>query len=376
MDVEPFAIAVSDEEINDLKTRLERTRWPDAVRDGGWDYGTNPEYLKELCRYWQTQFDWRKEERALNRVRHCRAQVEGFGLHFVHERAKNGRGLPLLLVHGYPDSFARFQKLVPLLVDGDEAFDLIVPSLPGFGFSEQPTDRGMGPAKIARLLHGLMTGLGYARYAAHGGDWGTAITEQLARLAPDALTGIHQTDVSWRRILAIDPKDLSLAEKAFLDKGRRFREMEAGYAIIQSTKPQSLAYAMTDSPAGLAGWIVEKMRAWSDCDGDVEKRFDKDAILQNVSLYWFTRTAGSAFRLYFEAMREKPSGNEPMREVPRGFAVFPKELAVAPREFAERFYDVRRWSEMPRGGHFAALEEPELLAGELRAFFHGDLHGH
>jgi pimeloyl-ACP methyl ester carboxylesterase len=288
--------------------------------------------------------------------------------------------MPLLLTHGYPDSFLRFERIIPMLtdparfgIDPDDAFDVVVPSLPGFGFSDPSARKGMTPLKIAELFAKLMPALGYERYGAHGGDWGGAITDALVQVAPDALIGSHHTEVSWKHIFSIDPKTLTSAEQKYIKAGKRWRDTEGAYAMLQGTKPQTLAYAMTDSPTGLAGWIVEKMRAWSDCGGDVERRFTKDQLLTNVSLYWFTRTAGSAFRLYYEAMRACDANTTPERRVPRAFAMFPKDLVNAPREFAERFFDVRRFTEMPRGGHFAAHEEPALLAEDLRAFFFRDL---
>jgi pimeloyl-ACP methyl ester carboxylesterase len=383
MKIEPFTIAVPDADLHQLIDRLGATRWPDAVMDAGWDYGTNLEYLQQLCRYWKSEFDWRRQEQRLNELPQQRASIDGLGVHFVHQRSRSGsrRTIPLLLTHGYPDSFLRFERIIPMLTDPerfgadpDEAFDVVVPSLPGHGFSDRPLEKGMNPSEIARRFAALMAGLGYERYAAHGGDWGNAVTEELANVAPEALIGTHHTEVSYQHIFTVDPRDLSESEAQYVEAGKHWQMTEGAYAMLQGTKPQTLAYAMTDSPAGLAAWIVEKMRAWSDCDGEVERRFSKDQLLTNISLYWFTRTAGSAFRLYFETMRSNPATRAPPeRRVPRAFAIFPKDIVPAPRAFAERFYDVRRWTEMPRGGHFAALEEPALLADDLRAFFFRDL---
>jgi pimeloyl-ACP methyl ester carboxylesterase len=382
MDIQEFRIAIPDREIAELKSRLKNTRWPDAVRGAEWNYGTKLEYLQKLCGYWATEFDWRLQEERLNGFRQYRAKIDGTTIHFIHQksRSRSKHRMPLLLTHGYPDSFVRFERLIPMLTDPasvgrdpDDAFDVVVPSLPGFGFSDRPSEKGMTPVKIAEIFAKLMSALGYERYGAHGGDWGGAVTDALVQVAPDALVGTHHTEVSWKRLFSIDPNALTSRERIYLEAGKRWLKTEGAYAMIQSTKPQSLAYAMTDSPAGLAGWIVEKMRAWSDCGGEVEKRFTKDELLTNISVYWFTRTAGSAFRLYHEAMNSADVHTTPESRIPRGFAMFPKDLVNAPREFAERFYDVRRFTEMPRGGHFAAHEEPALLAEELRAFFFRDL---
>jgi len=372
----PFQIAVPDSVLEDLQRRLDATRWPDSVEGAGWDYGTNLEYLKELVAYWRTQFDWREQERSLNRFTQFRSEVDGFGLHFIYERGKGPAPLPLLLSHGWPDSIARLQKLIPRLTDpaahgGDanDSFDVIVPSLPGFGFSDRPTTRGFSVTRIAKLFAKLMHDeLGYARYAAHGGDWGSAITESLAMQTPEQLIGIHLTDIPFWRLLAIPAKELGPSAEKFLQAGRHWSRTEGAYGAIQATKPQTLAFGLNDSAVGLAGWIVEKFRTWSDCDGDVERCFSKDELLTNVMIYWATQTIHSACRTYYESQRDLPQ--KPARiEVPTGVAMFPKDLVNAPREYGERFFNIQRWQEMPQGGHFAALEQPDLLASELREFF-------
>jgi pimeloyl-ACP methyl ester carboxylesterase len=376
MAITPFQIAVPSAELDDLRARLARTRWPDQLEGAGWDYGTDLHYLAELCRYWEREFDWRKQEAALNSFHQFRAQIGGLGLHFIHERAPGPGALPLLLTHGYPDSFARFRKLIPLLTrpaPGGEAFDVVVPSLPGYGFSDRPRDRGMTPDRIAGLFLELMTELGYDRFVAHGGDWGGMVSDALARLAPERVLARHQTDLPWRLLFSVKPEELTEPERRFLAAGKRWQKTEGAYGMIQGTRPQTLAYAMNDSPAGLAGWIVEKFRAWSDCGGDVERRFTRDELLTHITIYWVTQTAGSAFRIYYETAANKAPAPPARQRVPIGLAIFPHEIVPVPREFAERFYDVRRWTTMPRGGHFAAMEEPELLAEDLRALFFGDL---
>jgi pimeloyl-ACP methyl ester carboxylesterase len=377
MSVDQFEVSVTQDTLVDLHGRLAATRWPDEVSEAGWDYGANLAYMRELVDYWRDGFDWRAQEKAINRLGHFRAEVDGFGIHFIHEHGKGPDPMPLVLTHGWPDSFFRFHKLVPMLTDparygGDPAdsFDVVVPSLPGYGFSDRPTERGFTVERTADLFANLMSEeLGYRRFGAHGGDVGSGVTEKLANAHADSLIGIHLTDVPYWHLFTIPHEGLSEAERGYLEAGRRWQMEEGAYALIQSTKPQTPAYALNDSPAGLAAWIVEKFRSWSDCDGEVEKRFTKDELLANVMIYWATETINSSFRVYYETQHNPPEHPSEYIRVPTGVAIFPKDLVPAPREFAERFFEVQRWTEMPRGGHFAAMEEPEQLAEDLRAFF-------
>jgi len=383
MAIHPFKIDISTAVLEDLWSRLAATRWPEGLRDPGWNDGTSEVYLKELLQHWQHGFDWRAQEQAINRFAQFRTEVHGVGMHFIHERGRGGRPLPLILTHGYPDSFLRFRKLIPMLVDptahgGDAAdsFDIIVPSLPGYGFSDKPRDPGV-LFRIGDLWASLMTEqLGYQRFGAHGGDWGSTVTEHLARSHAASVVGIHLTDVPFLHLFE-KPKDLTHREQAFVDSAEKWQKKEGAYALIQGTSPQTLAYGLNDSPAGLAAWIVEKFRAWSDCSGDIETRFTKDELLTHVTLYWATGTIRSAFQLYYDAtnagaltwvveMFRKWVGST---SVPTGFASFPRDISPPPREWADRFFNIERWTEMPRGGHFAAMEEPELLAEDIRAFF-------
>jgi pimeloyl-ACP methyl ester carboxylesterase len=378
--VRPFRVDVADEVLTDLGERLARTRWPDEVEGAGWDYGTDLAYLRELVEYWRTGFDWRERERALNRLPQFVAPVLGLDVHFVHLRGVGPDPFPLVVTHGWPSSFAEMHRIVGPLADPGchgadpaDAFDVVVPSLPGFGFSARPARRG--PTRVDRLWRKLMTDvLGYPRFGAHGGDVGARVTSALGRFHGDVVAGIHlgSVDLEWP-----DPvppaAELSAAERDYLERVRRWEREEGAYGEIQATRPQTLAYGLNDSPAGLAAWIVEKFRAWSDCGGDVESRFSKDELLTNITLYWVTGTIGSSMRRYFEA-RHDPAPN-PLApgeriETPTGVAMFPgeKDLLV-PREWAERCYDLRRWTEMPRGGHFPALEEPGLLVEDIRGFF-------
>jgi pimeloyl-ACP methyl ester carboxylesterase len=377
MSVDHFEVSVTQDTLVDLHGRLAATRWPDEVSEAGWDYGANLAYMRELVDYWRDGFDWRAQEKAINRLGHFRAEVDGFGIHFIHEHGKGPDPMPLVLTHGWPDSFFRFHKLVPMLTDparygGDPAdsFDVVVPSLPGYGFSDRPTERGFTVERTVDLFAKLMSEeLGYRRFGAHGGDVGSGVTEKLANAHADSLIGIHLTDVPYWHLFTIPHEGLSEAERGYLEAGRRWQMEEGAYALIQSTKPQTPAYALNDSPAGLAAWIVEKFRSWSDCDGEVERRFTKDELLANVMIYWATETINSSFRVYYETQHNPPEHPSEYIRVPTGVAIFPKDLVPAPREFAERFFEVQRWTEMPRGGHFAAMEEPELLAEDLRAFF-------
>lgn len=374
-DIRPFRIDVPQADLDDLRERLGRTRWTDEIEGAGWDYGTNLGYLRELTDYWRDGFDWRAREEELNRFAQFRAEIDGFGVHFVHERGKGPDPMPILLLHGWPDSFYRMDKIVPMLTDpahfGDDpadSFDVVVPSLPGFGFSDRPQERGWNTARDVALFEPLMTGvLGYERYASHGGDGGSPISQSLARSHPESVVGIHLTDIGWDKAMQVDPSTLSEAEQRYLNDLEQSSLEEGGYVMIQGSRPQTLGYGLNDSPVGLAAWILEKFRAWSDCDGDVEKRFTKDELLTNITIYWVTQTINSSIRGYYEGMHSW-SEPGPRLEVPTGLALFPTDNPP-PREMAERFFDVRRWTQMPRGGHFAAMEEPELLAEDIRAFF-------
>lgn len=380
MAVQPYRISVPQPVLDDVRNRLSRIRWPGETENAGWDMGANLDYMREFCAYWQILFDWRRQEEYLNSFPQFRAEVDGIGIHFIHLRGEGPDPIPIVLTHGWPDSFARFLKLIPLLVhpeaDSEPSFDVIVPSLPGFGFSDKPTKPGMS-FNFADLIHKLMTQvLGYSRYAAHGGDWGGMVTEHLARSYSKWVIGIHLTDVPFYHSFQ-KPSDPTSAEKNFLEKMENFPRTEGAYAMIQGTRPQTLAYGLTDSPAGLAAWLVEKFRSWSDCHGDVEKRFTKDELLTNVMIYWVTSGIDSSFLPYYDLMHAGAVrwGVEAVKsfigssDVPAAFALFPKDLSSPPREWAERFFNVQRWTEMPRGGHFAAMEEPELLAEDLRLFF-------
>ena len=381
----PFEIAIEDAVLEDLKERLAQTRWPDEIPGAGWDYGSNLDYIKELVEYWRTGFDWRAQEKKLNAFNHMKTDVDGLSIHFILERGQGPNPMPLVITHGWPSCFFEMSKIIPLLADpgshgGDpaDAFDVVAPSLPGFGFSEASKDRGMQVQKVADLWAKMMTeNLGYPRFAAQGGDIGAGVTSRLGYAHHDKMYGIHLTSVTRPTpYLGPGSRPLTEEEVAHSAQRERWQQDEGGYNHIQGTKPQTLSYGLNDSPAGLAAWIVEKYRTWSDLfledgsRGDVESRYTKDELLTIVTIYWVTGTIGSSVRMY----KENQSHLWVMEEeekvpAPAGMALFPQEIAKPPREWAERSYDVRRWQEMPRGGHFAALEEPELLAHEVREFF-------
>lgn len=375
-----FEINIGQKVIDDLKERLSRTRWPDEIENANWECGTNRSYLRELCAYWQNDFDWKEQERYLNSFSHYKADVDGFTLHFIYEKGKGKHTIPLLLTHGWPDSFIRFLKLIPLLTKADEngvSFDVIVPSIPGYGFSGIPNAPGMNPVKIADLLGRLMTKeLGYEKFVAQGGDWGSTITEMLSRHYPENVLAIHLTDIPFIHLFDIPEGELRPEEKDYLEKGRQWQQQEGAYAMIQSTKPQTLGYGLNDSPAGLASWIIEKFYRWSDNHGDLENAFSKDELLTNLTIYWSTETINSATRLYYESARamanvkpENAGADKATKlQTPTGVAIFPKDLITAPRAYADRIFNIAQWTEFKEGGHFAAMEKPELLAEDIREF--------
>ncbi len=377
VEARPFRLHVPDSAIDDLRERLARTRFPDQAPGEPWAYGTDVAFLKRLVGHWRDGFDWRAEEARLNAHAQFKVPLHGIDVHYLHVEGKGPKPYPLLLSHGWPGSVFEFLDIIPRLTDparfgGDpaDAFTVVAPSLPGYGLSFAPGQRRFGVEAIADCLAELMSGvLGYERFAAQGGDWGAFVTSRLATVHADKLIGIHVNLLAVRR----DPKMLSnptREERRFLGELEAWIKDETGYQWIQGTRPQTLAFGLSDSPAGLAAWIVEKFRAWSDCGGDVESVFTKDHLLANISLYWFTGAIGSSFWPYYARMHAPwpiPDGGV---QVPMGYAAFPREILRPPRSMAEKVYtDIRRWTEMPKGGHFAAMEQPEALAREIVEFF-------
>ena len=379
MDVRPFEIAVPDQVLEDLRRRLAQTRWPDEIDRSGWEYGSNLDYLKELVEYWRSSFDWRAQEKKLNSFSHFKSQVDGLDIHFVHEKGTGPSPIPLVATHGWPGTFFEMSKILPLLTDpgnhgGDPAdsFDVVAPSLPGYGFSEASTEPGMQVLKVADMWAKLMTeNLGYPKFAAHGGDIGAGVTSRLGYAHPNSMIGIHLTSITRPTpYLGRGSEPMTVEEEVLVNQRERWQQAEGAYAHMHGTKPQTLSYGLNDSPVGLAAWIVEKYRTWSDCGGDVESRFTKDELLTTVTIYWVTQTIGSSTRMYFENQRSLWSmGRDEQVKAPTGVALFPQDIARPPREWAERSFNLKRWTEMDKGGHFAALEEPEMLVEDIRSFF-------
>ena len=372
-----FTVAVPEAILTDLRERLARARFPDEPPGAGWRYGADLAYVKALADYWRNKYDWRKWEAELNRFRQFTVPLAGIELHYIHEEGRGPRPMPLLLSHGWPGSVWEFRKILPLLTDparfgGDPAdsFTVVAPSLPGYGFSFAPGQPRFSVPEMADVFAALMTDvLGYRRYGAQGGDWGGFITAVLGHRQPKSLAGIHMNLLPLRRDVA-RPDAPTEEETAYLEDLGHFLREETGYQMIQGTKPQTLAYGLTDSPVGLAAWIVEKFRTWSDCGGDVERRFSKDELLSNITIYWVTGAIGSSFWPYYARLHGKwPLPDGARVDVPTGYAAFPKEIVRPPRAWAEKVFNIQRWTVMPAGGHFAAMEEPEALANEIRAFF-------
>ena len=374
---EPFAPRADPAVLEDLRARLRATRWPDAPEDAGWSLGTDLDYLRELAAYWADEFDWTAQEAALARLPRYRVRLGGVWIHFVHARAAGPAGpvLPLVLTHGWPDSFWRYTKVIGLLTDPAahgadpaDAFDVIVPDIPGFGYSDRPPGPVLDAVAVAGLWAQLMTILGYPRFGAAGGDIGGQVSRYLALDYPDRVAAVHRTDAG-AAVYTGDPADLAPEERAYRQRGAAWNATEGAYIAMQATKPQTAAFGLTDSPAGLAAWIVEKLRTWSDNDGDIEQSFTKDEILTNLTIYWLTATIGSSIRMY-HANAQIPAAQHTRKvQVPSGFSLFAGDIHHPPRAWLERTANLVRLTEPPRGGHFAAFEEPELYAEELRAFF-------
>ncbi len=378
MQPQPFTLRIPDEAVTDLRERLARTRLPDQAPGDPWAYGTAVDYLSGLLNYWRSGFDWRAAEARLNALPQYQAPLHDIDVHFLHVPGQGPNPCPLLLMHGWPGSVFEFMDIIPRLTDparfgGDpaDAFTVVAPSLPGYGLSFRPGQKRFGIEEIADCLADLMTEvLGYKRFAAQGGDWGGITASRMGYAHADKLLGIHVNLLAVRR----DPAELTEptpAEQQYLDELAHWLKEETGYQWIQGTRPQTLSFGLTDSPAGLAAWIVEKFRTWSDCGGDVESVFSKDALLSNISLYWFTGAIGSSFfPYYFRYHRPWPIPVGGTVAVPTGYAAFPREILRPPQSVAARTYtDIRRWTVMQRGGHFAAMEQPAALAEEVRAFF-------
>jgi pimeloyl-ACP methyl ester carboxylesterase len=371
--ITPFRIDVPEADLADLRERLRRTRWPEREPVDDWSQGIPLDYVKDLCRYWAEEYDWRASEARLNTFPQFRTELDGLGIHFLHVRSPEPDALPLVITHGWPGSIVEFHKVIGPLSDpaahgGDpaDAFHVVCPSLPGYGWSDKPSSAGWGTPRIAAAWAQLMSRLGYGRYGAQGGDWGASVTTYLAQQDADRLAGIHLNMV----IALPDPAtmdDLTEREEAAIASFGHYDRWDSGYSKQQSTRPQTLGYGLLDSPAGQCAWITEKFRAWTDCDGDPANVLSADEMLDNVMLYWLPGTGASSARLYWQSFRDF---NADPITVPTGCSIFPKEIFRPSRRWAEkRFTDLRYWNEPDKGGHFAALEQPETFVNELRACF-------
>ncbi|MGE0308239.1 MAG: epoxide hydrolase family protein [Acidimicrobiia bacterium] len=374
--VQGFEIRVDDRDLDDLRDRLTRTRWPDAETVDDWTQGVPLSYMRELCRYWANDYDWRASEKRLNAFPHFKAEVDGLGIHFIHARSPHRNAFPLVLTHGWPGSVVEFMKVIGPLVDpvahgGDaaDAFDIVCPSLPGYGFSDKPTGSGWGLERIADAWATLMNRLGYARYGAQGGDWGSAVTSYLGIRDPQHCAGIHLNMLVGRP----DPStfgDLTDEEQQVLASLKHYSDIDSGYAKLQCTRPQTIGYALADSPAAQAAWIMEKFWAWTDCNGHPEKALSRDEMLDDITLYWLTDSGASSARLYWESAALIAGAPRPPVTVPTGFTKFPCEIMSSSRRWAQGDYpNITYWNHVDKGGHFAAFEQPELFVNEVRSFF-------
>jgi epoxide hydrolase len=370
-DITPFRIAVSDDVLDDLRLRLARTRWPERECVDDWSQGIPLEYTRELAAYWADEYDWRSREALLNRFDQFTTDIDGLDIHFIHQRSPHDGALPLIITHGWPGSIVEFHKVIEPLTDptahggrAEDAFHVVCPSLPGYGFSGKPTNTGWGVGVVAEAWEKLMTRLGYDRYGAQGGDWGGAVTTAIGR------NGGHCAAIHLNFALAFPPAGLQSPtpeEQEALNAVEHYRRWDSGYSKQQSTRPQTLGYGLVDSPVGQLAWIVEKFWSWMDCDGHPENVLTKDELLDNVMVYWVTASAASSARMYWESY--KVWTGELRVALPTGIAAFPKEVIRAPRSWCEPNYNITHWTNMPRGGHFAAFEQPELFVEDLRAFF-------
>jgi pimeloyl-ACP methyl ester carboxylesterase len=373
-EIKPYRISVADDVLDDLKARLRRTRWPEAELVDDWSQGAPLAWIKDICRYWAEKYNWRQREARLNRFAQFTTEIDGLGIHFLHVRSPHPQAMPLIMTHGWPGSVVEFLKVIEPLTDptahggnAADAFHVVCPSLPGFGFSAKPTATGWGVDRIASSWAMLMDRLGYTRYGAQGGDWGSAVTTALGAQDLEHCAGIHITlAMSARANVEGQPTP---EEARALAGIKHYADWDSGYSKQQATRPQTLGYALTDSPSGQAAWILEKFWAWTDCDGHPENILDRDELLDNVMLYWVTASAASSARLYWESFGAKRRSANKVT-VPTGVAVFPKEIVTPVRKWMEASYtNIRHWREMPKGGHFAAFEQPELFVGEVRDFF-------
>lgn len=370
--VQPFRIAIPDADLIDLRERLHRTRWPERECVDDWSQGIPLDYTRELAGYWADVYDWRARERALNRFDQFTTEIDGLPIHFIHQRSPHEEAFPLVITHGWPGSVVEFHKVIEPLTDptrfggrAEDAFHVVCPSLPGYGFSGKPAETGWGIEKIAETWESLMGRLGYLRYGAQGGDWGAAVTTAIGVNGGNC-AAIHLNMPVGRPAPGHEP---TAEEQDAIAALTHYERWDSGYSKQQSTRPQTLGYGLTDSPAGQLAWIVEKFWAWTDCDGHPENVLTRDEMLDNVMLYWLTASAASSARLYWQSFGRSAALERGRVELPTGVASFPKEIIRMPRSWCESRYHITHWTDMPRGGHFAAFEQPELFVDDVRAFF-------
>ena len=370
--VKKIEIELAQSHLDSLKSKLRLTRWPDEIEGSGWTYGASLSYMKELTDYWITYFDWRKTESEINKYGNFIAQIDGYKIHFLHIKGKGKKSVPIIITHGWPYSFLEMLKLIPLLTENsDFSFDLVIPSIPGYGFSQKITQPGCNVSFIADLWHKLMTELGYDKYGVQGGDFGAGVSTALSMKYPDHVTGMHLNYIPGNYVPVLEEnEEFTKEENDYFNLEEEWYSREGGYSLEQNTKPLTLAYGLTDSPAGLCAWIVEKMYGWAQCNGYIGNVFTKDELLSNVTLYWVTETLHSSIRLYNENSKNPLIiGKNSYINIPTAIARFAYEEPFPPRKFVERGFNIQQWSEFPAGGHFPAIEKPELLAEDITGFF-------
>jgi epoxide hydrolase len=369
--IRPFKLHVTDSVLADLERRLAAARWPDQLPGTSWEYGADIKKVRELATYWQTQYNWRKHEARINQFHQYTTEIDGQQVHFIHERSPRPGAMPLLLLHGWPGSVLEFLELIKPLTEPTDsntpAFDVVIPSLPGFGFSGPTTTRGWSPERMAKAFIVLMDRLGYARYGIQGGDWGAAVAQEIARQAPSRVVGLH-----LNLLFAAPPNREAIEKLSDLERRRYswFQRGESSFFNLQASVPQTVAYALTDSPVGWLAWMIDKFQVLTDNDGDFLTAVDRDTFLTDVTIYWVTGTVGSAMRIYREnRLSGEDSASLPHLETPVAYADFPKEVYATPLSWIKQTYNVVQYTKMPRGGHFAALEQPELLVSDVQKFF-------
>jgi pimeloyl-ACP methyl ester carboxylesterase len=370
--IKKIEIQIAQQHLDKLKEKIRNTRWPDEIEGSGWNYGASLYYMKELADFWLNVYDWRKTESEINSHPNYIATIDGFKIHFQHIKGTGQRNIPLIMTHGWPSSFLEMKKLIPLLTQSSPlAFDLVIPSMMGYGFSQKIRESGCNVIFMAELWHKLMTELGYEKYGVQGGDFGAGVSTALAAKYPEHVTGIHLNYIPGNYVPKMEEnEEFTKEENEYLDLEEAWYAKEGGYSLQQNTKPLTLAYGLNDSPVGLAAWIVEKMHGWADCNGYIGNIFTKDELLSNVTLYWITETIHSSIRLYNENSKVPLIlGKETFINTPTGIAHFKYEEPFPPRSFIERGYNIKHWTDFPSGGHFPAIEKPDLLAEDIISFF-------